>query len=319
MSQTIPDKIKAELQKQGYRLVGNHSAIKICLWCKNAIRGKGECYKHDFYGIQSHRCIQMSCSLANCSNKCLHCWRDMAFTLNEQIKNPDNPKDIVDNCIRMQREILQGFKGNPKINKQRLDEAMQPLHFAISLAGEAFFYPKLSELLKEIHKRGMTSFLVSNGQLPEKISELIKKKILPTQFYISLNAPNKAVYEKMCKPMLKDAWQRFNKSLGLMRKIKTRKVLRMTLVRNLNMIEPENYAKLIRKAAPDWVEVKAFMSVGSSRQRLAYDRMPLHPEVREFAGKIAKHAGLKILNEKKESRVVLLGKSRKNLKLKFKD
>jgi len=37
------------------------------------------------------------------------------------------------------------------------------------------------------------------------------------------------------------------------------------------------------------------------------------------AENIAKHAGLRILDEKKESRVVLLGKSRKNLKLKFRD
>lgn len=61
------------------------------------------------------------------------------------------------------------------------------------------------------------------------------------------------------------------------------------------------------------------MSVGSSRQRLVYERMPLYPEVRDFAKKIAKHANLKILDEKKESRVVLLGKSGKNLKIRFKE
>lgn len=259
----------------------------------------------------------MSCSLVNCSNRCLHCWREMKLTIAEQIENPDEPKEIVDGCIKAQKEILQGFKGNPDINKQRLKEAMQPLHFAISLAGEAFFYPKLAGLIREIHKRGMTSFLVSNGQMPEKISELIRKKIMPTQFYISLNAPNKKLYSEMCKPLFKDAWERFNRSLEIMKKMKTRRVLRLTLIRDLNIIEPENYAKLIKKAMPDWVEVKAFMSVGSSRQRLPYERMPLHSEVIDFAKKIAKHAGLKILGEKKESRVVLLGKSGKNLKLKF--
>ncbi len=312
----INKEVRKELEKEGYRIVGNHSAIKVCLWCKNAIRGRGECYKHDFYGIKSWRCVQMSCSLVNCSNRCIHCWRDMRYTVKEEIKNPDNPAEIVNGCIKAQQEILQGFKGSLKINRQRLNEAMNPKHFAISLAGEAFFYPKLPELLKEIHKRGMTSFLVSNGQLPKQISELIKKNILPTQFYISLNAPNKKIYEKMCRPLFKDAWKRLNKSLSLMRKIKTRKVLRMTLVRYLNMLEPENYAKLIKKAKPDFVEVKAFMSVGFSRQRLAYERMPLHPEIVDFAKKIAKHANLKILDEKKESRVVLLGKNTDNLKIK---
>ncbi|MBS3090490.1 4-demethylwyosine synthase TYW1 [Candidatus Pacearchaeota archaeon] len=315
----IPKSIKSEFERQGYRIVGRHSAIKICLWCKNAIRGEGTCYKHAFYGIKSWRCVQMSCSLVNCSNRCLHCWRDMKLTINEEIKNPDEPKFIVEQSIREQKEILQGFKGSAKINRKRIEEAMNPLHFAISLAGEAFFYPKLAELIQEIHKRGMTSFLVSNGQLPDKISELIKQDIFPTQFYISLNAPNKKLYSKMCRPLFKDAWQRFNKSLEIMRKIGTRTVLRMTLVRDLNMIEPENYAKLIKKAQPDFVEVKSYMAVGSSRQRLPYDRMPLHSEVRGFAENIAKHAGLRILDEKKESRVVLLGKSRKNLKLKFRD
>ncbi len=311
----IPEKTRVELKKQGYRLVGSHSAIKVCLWCKNAIRGKGTCYKHDFYGIKSWRCVQMTCSLVNCSNRCLHCWREMRYTLPEEIKNPDEPKEIVDGCINAQKEILQGFKGNPNINKQRLREAIQPLHFALSLAGESFFYPNLAGLIEEIHKRKMTSFLVSSGQLPEKIAELIKQNILPTQFYISLNAPNKKIYEKMCNPLFKDAWKRFNKSLALMAKMKTRRVLRMTLVRGLNMIEPKNYAKLIKKANPDWVEIKAFMSVGSSRKRLSYDRMPLHSEIREFAKRIAKSANLKLLDEKKESRVVLLGKNKKNLKI----
>jgi tRNA wybutosine-synthesizing protein 1 len=84
----------------------------------------------------------------------------------------------------------------------------------------------------------------------------------------------------------------------------------------LNIIEPVNYAKLIKKAKPDFVEVKAFMSVGFARQRLAYERMPLHPEIVEFTKNLAKLTNLKILDEKKESRVVLLGKSRENLKIK---
>ena len=31
---------KKDLEKQGYRLVGTHSGIKVCLWCKKAIRGE---------------------------------------------------------------------------------------------------------------------------------------------------------------------------------------------------------------------------------------------------------------------------------------
>ena len=33
----IPKKKILELENQGYRIVGNHSAIKICGWTKNSI------------------------------------------------------------------------------------------------------------------------------------------------------------------------------------------------------------------------------------------------------------------------------------------
>ena len=46
------------------------------------------------------------------------------------------------------------------------------LFFAISLTGEPTLYPKLPELIKEIHSRGKTSFLVTNGQHPEVLQKL---------------------------------------------------------------------------------------------------------------------------------------------------
>ncbi|MBI5148875.1 4-demethylwyosine synthase TYW1 [Candidatus Pacearchaeota archaeon] len=304
--------IREKLEKEGYRIIGSHSAIKVCLWCKNALRDKGVCYKNTFYGIESWRCIQMSCSLLNCTSRCLHCWRDIRYTEAKKVNEPEEPKKIVDGCIKAQKEILQGFKGTSKTNIQRFKEAMNPKHFALSLAGESFFYPLLAELIDEIHKRGMTSFLVSNGQLPEKIKKL---EVQPTQFYISLNAPNKKIYQKMCRSLFKDAWERLNKSLEIMPTLNTRKVLRMTLVRDLNMTGHGNYARLIKKAAPDFIEVKGYMSVGFARQRLGYDRMPNYNEVKDFAKKIAALTKTKILDEKIDSRVFLLGKNKENMKI----
>ena len=40
------------------------------------LRGRGGCYKHTFYGIESHRCMETTPSLA-CANKCVFCWRYM--------------------------------------------------------------------------------------------------------------------------------------------------------------------------------------------------------------------------------------------------
>ena len=58
----------------GYRIVGSHSGVKMCRWTKSMLRGRGGCYKHTFYGIESHRCMEATPSLA-CANKCVFCWR----------------------------------------------------------------------------------------------------------------------------------------------------------------------------------------------------------------------------------------------------
>ena len=98
---------------------------------------------------------------------------------------------------------------------------------------------------------------------------------------------------------------------------KTRTVFRMNLVKDLNMTRPEEYAELIKKANPMFVEIKGFMSVGFSRQRLGYERMPCHEDIIAFSKEILKFLPeYKFLDEKKESRVVLLGTSRKDMKIK---
>ncbi len=293
---------KKELEKQGYRIVGKHSAIKICTWCKKAIRGDDVCYKNTFYGINSWRCIQMSPWFA-CTHRCIFCWRDVRENLvPDEI---DDPKDIVDGCIEEQKKILQGFGGNEKKNQQHYDEALKPLHFAISLTGEPCLYPKLPELVDEIHSRGMTTFIVTNGTVPAMLKKLINHQ--PTQMYMTLPAPDKDTYLKTCHPENDDYWEKIKESLGLIKEFK-RSCLRLTLVKGVNMINPEGYAELIKKADPDFVELKAYMWVGHSRERLEQKDMPLHSEIVEFSEKVAKASGWKIIDEKPESRVVLLMK-----------
>ena len=73
------------------------------------------------------------------------------------------------------------------------------------------------------------------------------------------------------------------------------------------MVDEEGYASLIKKAKPDFVEVKGYMYVGSSQLRLEIENMPRHNEVKEFAAKISELSGMKVVDEKEESRVVLLG------------
>ena len=67
-----PSQAKA-LKKEGYQLIGTHSAVKLCRWTKHQLRGRGGCYKHTFYGITSYQCMEATPSLA-CANKVSSLW-----------------------------------------------------------------------------------------------------------------------------------------------------------------------------------------------------------------------------------------------------
>jgi tRNA wybutosine-synthesizing protein 1 len=91
--------------------------------------------------------------------------------------------------------------------------------------------------------------------------------------------------------------------------------MRITLARHLNLKSPELYAELVEKAHPTYVEPKAYMHVGFSRLRLTYANMPLHEEIKDFAASLSEKTGYKMLDESKASRVVLLSRLEKPIRL----
>ena len=74
---------------------------------------------------------------------------------------------------------------------------------------------------------------------------------------------------------------------------------------------------MIKAFRPRWVEAKAYVWVGFSRQRLEIENMPRHSDIIDFAKKIGELSGYKIIDEKKESRVVLLGDDSSDRIMKF--
>ena len=290
--------------KQGYRIVGQNSAAKVCLWTRKSLLRKGECYKSKFYGVPSWRCLQMTPSLFQCTQRCVFCWRKVEATLDLRKKIPaDGPSEIIDGCIDAQKELLSGFKGNPATDMRKWKEAQKPTNSAISLAGEPMLYERLGELIEEFHRRAFTTFLVTNGTLPERLKTLEAE---PTQLYITLVAPDESTYKEICRPQLADGWNRLNESLKLMPSFGCRKVIRLTLVKGLNLKDHAKYAELIKKASPDFIEAKAYMHVGFARSRLSLENMPCHEEVRNFSMELASETGYEIADESGASRVVLL-------------
>lgn len=292
-------------ERAGYRIVGRHSAVKVCHWTKEALRRGRFCYKR-WYGIRSHRCIQMTPALQYCNMMCIFCWR--FHSINRAFGYAgdwDDPKEILDGCIAAQRQLLSGFKGNPNVKEEMFYEAMEPRHVAISLDGEPTLYPYLSELIKLAKQRGMTAFLVTNGTMPDVLRNL---DVLPTNLYISLYGPDRDTHIQVTRPLIKDSWDRTLESLRVIRELDCRRVIRLTLVKGYTMKDPEKYTELIKMSGADYVECKGYMHVGESQKRLPRDAMPSMDEISKFADRLSALLGYQIVECDSDSRVVLLSR-----------
>lgn len=290
-----------------YHSVG-HTAVQTCGWTKNALVGEGTCYKHRFYGIQSHRCIQMT-PVVKCNERCVFCWRDHtghAYELGDV--EWDDPAAVAEASIDLQRRLLSGYGGNDAVPDRRFEAAMEPRHVAISLDGEPTLYPYLPGLIEEFHDRGITTFLVSNGTHPN-----VLRACEPTQLYLSVDAPDRSTYESTVVPVADDAWDRLIESLDVLADADTRTVIRTTLVAGRNDHHPAWYAGMVDRADADFVEFKAYMHVGHSRSRLDRSAMPDHERVRAFAERAQQHLPHDELRAVPASRVVMLARDPETL------
>lgn len=298
------------LNKQQYHIVGEHSSVKLCHWMRQKLLYNRPCYKERFYGIASHRCLQMTPTINQCTKSCLYCWRFQGFS-ETTLKRYDEPEFILDECLKSQKKLVSGFKGDERCNQIFWQESREPKHVAISLSGEPTLYPQLGEFIGLCKKRGLTTFLVTNGTNPKALENL---ETLPTQLYVSVDAPNKKIYEKLCFPQIPKAWELLKKTLTLLPSLETRTVIRHTLVDGWNIGNEKDYAKLDKLADPMFIEPKAYVFVGYSRERMNLSNMPSHETVKKFGEKIGDILGYKLVAEEKGSRVVLLTRDEKTEK-----
>ena len=279
-----PSQAKA-LKKEGYKLIGSHSAVKLCRWTKHQLRGRGGCYKHTFYGITSYQCMEATPSLA-CANKCVFCWRHHKNPVGKEWKwKTDDPFEIVDEAVRLHVAMIKECKGVPGVLEDRWREAHTVRHCALSLVGEPIMYPRINELVGELHDRGISSFLVTNAQFPEAIRSLRPV----TQLYVSVDAPNEADLTEVDRPLFADAWGRLRESLEILKEKKQRTVARLTLVKGHNAGDIDGYADLVALGEPTLIEVKGVTFCGKSdASDLTMENCPWHHEVVAFCEDLAK-------------------------------
>ncbi|MGC8710557.1 MAG: 4-demethylwyosine synthase TYW1 [Candidatus Micrarchaeia archaeon] len=316
MKPDIPEKLFGMMKKQGYHFVGNHSAVKLCSYTSSSMKKNGTtCYKNKFYGIRSWRCLQSAPTLG-CNLACRFCWRiipeEVGIKWNElNVTNWNDPKVIADGLIEEQKRLVSGYKGNENVDIGRWNEALDPAHVTFSLTGEPLFYPMMNELMKEFHSRKMSTFLVTNGTLPAALKKL---KVLPTQLYVSIQAPTKDIYNAVVRPKTPNAWESFQEFLDIFSKLPTRRVFRLTLIKGVSMVDAKGYAELIKKGNPEYVEVKGFVYVGGSRNEargLKYTQMPGKEDIINFANEICKESGYIFADYHEPSKVALLCRDEK--------
>ncbi|GJM96785.1 hypothetical protein PR202_ga13651 [Eleusine coracana subsp. coracana] len=308
--------IRTSLEKQGYKILGSHSGVKICRWTKSQLRGRGGCYKHSFYGIESHRCMEATPSLA-CANKCVFCWRHHTNPVGKSWKwKMDDPLDIVNAAIDQHTKMVKQMKGVPGVKPDKLEEGLSPRHCALSLVGEPIMYPEINTLVDELHRRHISTFLVTNAQFPEKIKTLkpVTQVIFSVDLhhlYVSVDAATKESLKAVDRPLFSDFWERFLDSLKSLHEKDQRTVYRLTLVKGWNAEEIDAYANLLSLGQPDFIEIKGVTYCGSSAtSKLTMENVPWHSDVKEFSEVLASKSGgvYEVACEHAHSCCVLLAK-----------
>ncbi len=298
----MPSEPCKALRGMGYQFFhpDSSAALKPCLWCKRTLTGGEMCYKHQFYGIESHRCVQMTPTL-RCNQQCLFCWRSFEHAYHgERDLTPD---EIISRIPFLQKKALSGYKVSYRVPRERFEEAIAPNQVAISLSGEPTLYADLPRLIDLLNQSGSTTFLVSNGTMPEQL-----RACAPYQKYVSLVGTDRETYLKVARPQ-EDYWDQVRESLirqGTEHEQGRRTAIRITLVKGINDHDPGGFARLIQESGSTFVEVKAYMHVGYSQRRLTIGHMPLHDEIVRFVEEMLPGLDYHVLGENSSSRVVCL-------------
>lgn len=194
----------------------------------------------------------------------------------------DAPDKIVQDAVGFHVRMIKEFKGVPGVKPERFQEGLEPRHCALSLVGEPIIYPHINELITMLHERHISTFMVTNAQFPDKITAL--KPV--TQLYVSIDAATKEDLKAIDRPLFKDFWERFLACLDELARKGQRTVYRLTLVKGMNTTGLDDYARLVARGRPDFIEIKGVTFCGSSNSgddsELTMQNVPWHEEVVQF-------------------------------------
>jgi len=253
--------------------------------------------------------MEMTPSMA-CANKCVFCWRHHKNPVGTEWRwEMDQPDQIIEKAIENHHQMIKQMKGVPGVKPERFAEGFRIRHCALSLVGEPIIYPEINKFVGILHSKGISSFMVTNAQFPDKITALRPV----TQLYISVDAATPESLKAIDRPLFKDYWERFLGSIDALSKKGQRTVFRLTLVKGWNMEEIKNYVALIERGQPDFVEIKGVTYCGGKRPIIGMKNVPWHQEVIEFSQQVCEALGgtYGLASEHEHSCCILLANQKK--------
>jgi tRNA wybutosine-synthesizing protein 1 len=289
------------MSKAKTRRIGTHAMISLCPWTAQSISCNRPCYKEQFYGIPSHRCIQMTPWSVNCNHNCIHCWRLPDRKL--KVEDILSAEELVKMTIQQQRQLIAGFAGNALSDKKKAYESREPLNVAMSLTGEAWMYPYIDELIKLFQERGLSTTLVTAGGINNKILTLSN---MPSMLYLSAIGYDQTSYEELNRPICGN-WEKHIEFCQEFGHLKTNRVLRLTIMRNINDHKRacDGFAEIVKYTKPHYIEVRSLAPVARAA-KLGRDKVLKLYEILNFCESLSQLTSYYVYQKNENSNVVLL-------------
>ena len=75
----------------------------------------------------------------------------------------NEPGDLIAGFEEKHLEMIKAMRGVPGVLPERFAEASKSVkHCALSLVGEPIIYPRINEMLTGLHRKGISTFMVTN-------------------------------------------------------------------------------------------------------------------------------------------------------------
>ena len=212
------------------------------------------------------------------------------------------PETILAGVHRLQKKALAGYNAvlDNTVTEEKWKEALAPKHVAISLSGEPTLYSRLPELADLFNANGYTTFVVRTARTRTCSQNAGRSSSTSRSMHLT------ETYERpACR------WAtRTGTGAGYRRALPN---YQQNARRCGSRLSPGTTTQS-RRATPGssrtqghtFVEVKGYMYLGYSRNRLQRNNMPEHAQVRKFAERITASCDYKIRDENPLSRVICL-------------